>query len=125
MSKIIQYRYRILALTVLLMVLATAAFGFAATNTVPAGKAGEGNGAISGYVVSNIEYTLDSGDPTAFDSVAFDLDVAASDVYAGLDDGGGIDWVSCTGGPTSFTCDLSTVTVTVAGATALHVSSVE
>lgn len=125
MSTLLHYRFRTMALVIVLVVLATATYGFAAGNTVPNGQAGEGQGVISGYTVSNVVYTLDSGDPSAFASVAFDLDAAASDVYAGLDAGGAIDWVSCTGGPTSFSCDLSSVSVTVAGATALHVSSAE
>jgi hypothetical protein len=126
MSQLYHNRFRILAIMVMILVLATAAYGFAASNTVPAGQAGEGTGAISGYVVSSVVYTLNSGDPTAFDSVAFDLDGAASDVYAGLDDGGAIDWVNCTDmGSNHFDCDLTGVTVTVGGATHLHVSSVE
>lgn len=125
MATIFHHRFRTMALLILMLVLATATYGFAAANTVPDGQAGEGSGAISGYTVSNVVYTLDSSDPSAFASVAFDLDAAASDVYAGLDAGGAIDWVSCSGGPTSFSCDLSAVTVTVAGATALHVSSAE
>lgn len=129
MSKLMNYRFRMIGLVILMLVLATATYGFANTNTVPAGQAGEGSGAISGYIVSNVVYTLDAADPTAFDSVAFDLDAAASDVYAGLDDGSGIDWVSCvsTNAPTdtAFSCNLTGVSVTVAGSTALHVSSVE
>jgi hypothetical protein len=129
MNKLIHYRYRILALLILTLVLGAATYGFAAGNTVPAGTAGEGLGVISGYTVTNVVYALNNSDPTAFATVAFILDAAASDVYAGLDDGGGIDWVSCatTNAPanTNFSCNLSTVTVTVAGATALHVSSVE
>ena len=125
MSNLMNYRYRIIALVILLLVLITATYGFANSNTVPAGQAGEGSGAITGYGVSNVVYTLDSGDPNAFASVAFDLDAAASDVYAGLDAGGAVDWVHCTGGPTSFTCNLTGVSVTVAGAQALHVSSAE
>ena len=126
MSKLFHNRYRVLALMIALLILGTATYGFAASNTVPAGEAGEGTGVISGYVVTNVVYTLDSSDPTAFDTVTFTLDAAASDVYAGLDAGGAIDWVSCTNpSGNDFSCDLSTVTVTVAGATALHVSSVE
>jgi hypothetical protein len=128
MSKLFSYRYRVLALMIALLILGTATYGFAAANTVPAGEAGEGTGVISGYIVTNVVYTLDASDPTAFSDVDFTLDAAASDVYAGMDDGT-IDWVSCTttNAPTNtnFNCDLSTVTVTVAGATALHVSSVE
>ncbi len=125
MNKVIKFRYRIMALLVLAVVLSAATYGFAAANTVPAGVAGEGSGAISGYTVSSVVYTLDSSDPTQFDSVAFTLDANASDVYAGIGNGTSIYWTSCTGGPTNFSCDLSGSTVSVAGATELHVSSVQ
>ena len=125
MNKVIKFRYRLMALLVLAVVLSAATYGFAAANTVPAGVAGEGSGAISGYTVSSVVYTLDSSDPTQFDSVAFTLDANASDVYAGIGNGTIIYWTSCTGGPTNFSCDLSGSTVSVAGATELHVSSVQ
>jgi hypothetical protein len=41
-------RVRFIAAAALALVLATAAYGFAAGNTVPASKAGAGEGAISG-----------------------------------------------------------------------------
>ena len=122
-------RYRILALVIMTIILGAATFGFAGANSVPAGEAGEGSGVISGYTVTNVVYTQDSGDPTAFTTVTFTLNAAASDVYAGLEDVGGIDWDTCatTNAPTNtnFSCDLSSNTVTVAGSIALHVSSVE
>ena len=62
--------------------LAFAAYAFTAANTVPASKAGDGNGAISGYTVSNIAYTLDATDAANIESVAFDLDAAAGTVKA-------------------------------------------
>lgn len=125
MNKVIKFRYRILALLALAVILSAATYGFAAANNVPAGVAGEGSAAISGYTVSNVVYTLDNSDPTQFDSVAFTLDANASDVYAGLGNGTVIYWTSCSGGPTSFTCDLTGSTVSVAAAIELHVSSVQ
>ena len=120
-----KFRYRILALLVLAVILSAATYGFAAANNVPAGVAGEGSGAISGYTVSSVNYFLKSSDPTEFDHVTFTLDANASDVYAGIGNGTIIYWTSCTGGPTDFSCDLSAATVGVAGATTLHVSSVQ
>ena len=129
MSNLFQYRYRVLALVIALLILGTATYGFAAGNTVPAGEAGEGSGVISGYTVTNVVYTLNASDPTVFATVTFTLDAAASDVYAGLDNGTSVDWDSCsaTNAPTNtnFSCNLAGNTVTVAAATALHVSSVE
>jgi hypothetical protein len=44
------------------MVFATAAYAFTAENTVPDSNAGFGEGAISGYTVSNIHYIIDGND---------------------------------------------------------------
>jgi hypothetical protein len=105
--------------------MSAATYGFAAANTVPAGVAGEGQGAISGYTVTNVVYTLDNSDPTQFASVAFSLSANASDVYAGVGNGTNTYWTQCTGGPTNFSCSLSGSTISVAAATELHVSSVQ
>ena len=125
MNTLLKYRFRILVLIVLTIVLGTASYGFAAGNTVPAGVAGEGMGVISGYTVSSVVYTLDGSDPTQFASVAFTLDANASDVYGGIGNGVTIYWTSCAGGPTNFTCNLSGSTISVAAAIELHVSSVQ
>jgi hypothetical protein len=127
MSQLIQKRFRILTLIILILILGTASYGFAATNTIAdAGKAGEGDEAISGYAVSSVQYTLDSNDPTAFDSVSFDLDTAATSVFAGLEDPAtNLEWgAACTTSDNiSFSCDLTSVTITVANATRLHVAA--
>jgi hypothetical protein len=60
--------------------LAFAAYAFTAANTVPATKAGDGSGAITGYTVSNIAYQLEAGNPANIDSVSFTLDAAAGTV---------------------------------------------
>ena len=62
--------------------LAFAAYAFTAANTVPASKAGDGNGAISGYTVSNIAYQLEALNAANIDSVSFTLDAAAGTVKA-------------------------------------------
>ena len=82
---------------VLLLVLAVmaGAYGFAATNTVVAPRAGDGAGTISGYTVSNVAYTLNSSNPQVLDKVEFDLDAAASTVKVRLQSMGGT-WYSCT-----------------------------
>jgi hypothetical protein len=58
----------------LFAIIAMAGFGFAAANTVPESGAGDGEGDISGYTVSNIDYTLSSADPSVISAVSFDLD---------------------------------------------------
>ncbi|MCS7293872.1 MAG: hypothetical protein RMK15_00245 [Chloroflexota bacterium] len=85
--------------------LAVAAFGFAAGNTVPSSRAGDGSGTVSGYTVSNIHYTLVSTNPSLIDSVSFSLDAAASDVYVSVDNG--TSWTACsTSGGNNFSCDF-------------------
>lgn len=94
--------------TVLVLVaaaaLALATYAFTAANIVPGSKAGDGAGAITGYTVSNIAYTLDATDPANVESVAFTLDavagtvkaklVAASGTYTDCANTGGNNW-SC------------------------------
>ena len=41
-----------------------AGFAFTASNTVPATKAGDGTGAVTGYVASSVHYGLNGTDPT-------------------------------------------------------------
>ena len=55
----------------IVLVLATAAYGFAAANTVSSSGAGDGNGAISGYTIDSIGYTLNAADPSKLDTVRF------------------------------------------------------
>lgn len=123
--KNIKMRTRLMILLALAVVLSAATYGFADANTVPDGQAGEGQGSISGYIVSNVVYALDSSDPTQFASVSFTLNGNASDVYAGIGTGSLTYWVNCGGGPTNFVCDLTGSTVSVYDAVELHVSSVQ
>jgi hypothetical protein len=70
-SRVINRRTAVLGL--LLVILATAGFGFAAQNTVNESWAGDGTGDISGYTVSNIRYTLNTTDPAELNGISFDL----------------------------------------------------
>jgi len=84
--------------------LAFAAYAFTAANTVPPSQAGDGNGAISGYIVSNIAYQLDGTNAANIESVSFDLNgvagtvrakvVAASGTYTNCTNTAGNSW-SC------------------------------
>lgn len=115
-------KFRILALLVLAVVMSAATYGFAAANTVDASVAGEGFGAVSGYDVTGILYQLNASNPSQFDSVTFTLDANATDVYAGIGNGSTVSWGAiCAGGPTVFSCNLSSTTITVAAALELHV----
>jgi len=93
-------------------ILATITYAYAASNTVPAGKAGSGSGAITGYTVSNVTYTLDSNNPVNITAVAFTLDAGATTAKVRLVTGGTL--FPCTGGPTNWTCTISGVTATAA-----------
>ena len=98
----------------------TATYGFTAANTVPGSKAGDGEGAVTGYTISNIDYTLDAADPGLLDKVAFSLDSdpGSGEVRANVDN----IWASCTNVGVAVTCDWPDGSEpTVLGATTLRV----
>jgi hypothetical protein len=102
----------------MVLVLVTSAFAFAASNTMPAGTyAGEGTTGTSGYDVQNVHYTLNGSN---IDSVSFDLDAAAGTVKVSL----GAAFYACSNaGGFSWSC--TTTGETVAGASALSVVAAE
>ncbi|GBD23759.1 hypothetical protein HRbin29_01430 [bacterium HR29] len=102
----VRSRTRRLLAVAIIAALAVAAFGFAASNTVPGSRAGDGSGTVSGYTVSNINYNLAAANPANIDSVSFTLDATAGDVYASVDNGSS--WTSCTNtGGNNWSCDFS------------------
>jgi hypothetical protein len=115
-------RRRVLVLALLAFVVATAAYAFTAGNTVPASKAGDGSGAITGYNVTNVAYNLDAANPQLIDSVEFDLDAAAGEVKAKVQ-AAGTNWANCTNAVNHWTCDFA-VNPTVLSADQLTVVSV-
>ena len=128
MSKLFQYRFRVLALLIALLILGTATYGFAAGNTIAdAGMAGEGSNTVSGYTVTNVSYTLNGTDPNQLDAVSFTLDSSASSVYAGIDTSPAtaVEWSAACTNPSlnNFTCDLTGVSYTVTQAATLHVAA--
>jgi hypothetical protein len=81
-------------------------FALTASNTVPASKAGDGSGAITGYAVSAVHYTLNGTDPTKIDEVSFTVDAApkaGSTIRIKLESAGST-WYSCTNVSTAVTC---------------------
>jgi hypothetical protein len=112
---------RILAIFVLVLVLAGATYAFAAANTVPASKAGDGSGGITGYTVSAIHYTLNTTNPANIDSVTFTLNTAptaGSTIRIQLNGA----WYTCTFSGTAVTCNNgSTLGVPVNAITTLEV----
>lgn len=103
--------FKVLLLVLVVIVIASSAYAFAAANTVPDTKAGDGAGTISGYTVSAVAYTLNASDPTALDSVEFTLDAAATNVQIKLVAAGST-WYDCavvTGN--NWTCDTTGASV--------------
>ncbi len=96
-------------------VLALGAYAYTAANTVPASSAGSGSGAITGYTVSGITYTLNGTDPRDIDQVAFTIaPTAANTVRAQLVAGGA--WYACVNTAGSVTCDTTVGTQATAAA---------
>ena len=82
------------------ILLSSLVYGFAAANTVPEIGAGEGSGTVSGYTISNVDWTLLSSSPNKLSSISFDVAPtgsagAAGDVRISID--GGTNWITCTG----------------------------
>jgi hypothetical protein len=97
-------------------------YAFTAANTVPTSKAGDGSGAISGYVLSSVKYNLNATSPQNIDSVTFTLDstpVTGSTLKAQLDAAG--TWYTCTFVAAAVTCPTTSPQATVAAATSLRV----
>ena len=107
---------RYMAIFALVLVLAGATYAFAAANTVPVSKAGDGSGAISGYAVSAIHYALNSTNPATIDSVSFTLDsvpAAGGTIKIKLVAAGST-WFSCTNVTTAVTCTTTGASVSTA-----------
>lgn len=101
-------------------IVASSAYAFTASNTVPASNSGSGAGAISGYTASSVAYTLNTTNPQNIDAVAFTLDKAATTVKAQLASGG--TWYACsvvTGN--NWTCNTTSPVISVSAATQLTV----
>ena len=113
-------RGRGVAPIVLVVALAATAYAFAASNTVPATRAGDGSQAISGYTISSVAYGLNASTPTNIDSVTFTISpTSATTVKASLN--GGTTWYACTNSSGSVSCTTTSPQATVAGATNLQV----
>ena len=95
------------AAVLLAAVLASGSYALTAANTVPDSKAGDGEGAVSGYTASAIHYTLDTLDPSTADSVTFNLDelpAATGTIKAQVVDGG--TWHDCSNVLLVVTCSF-------------------
>ena len=117
---VIRRRSRTMIVLLLAVALGAGVFAYAATNTVPGSNAGSGSGAISGYTISAVAYTLNATTPTNLDQVAFTIaPTAATTVKAQLAAGGS--WYTCANAAGSVTCNTTSPQATVAAATQLTV----
>ncbi|HUV16312.1 MAG TPA: hypothetical protein VMW28_07105 [Pelolinea sp.] len=104
--------------------IATAIYSFAASNTVPSTYLGEGAGTISGYIVSNITYVLNSSNPSNLDEVQFTLDNSASTVKIKLV-AAGSDFYDCALNAGTWECPTTSPQATVVSADELRVIASE
>jgi len=106
--------FKIFLIVIMALVFASVATAFAAANTVPDTHAGDGAGAVSGYIISAVHYNLNGTNPQTIDSVTFTTDVTVpvgSTVTIKLVDAGST-WYTCTGqGSTSISCTTTSATV--------------
>jgi hypothetical protein len=107
MFKALIGKSRLLGALVVAGALATGAYAFTATNTVPDSTAGAGDGTISGYTVSAIAYQLNATTPTDVDSVTFTLNANATTAKAKIVSGS-TTYTACTiAGGVNVTCNFS------------------
>lgn len=105
-------------------VLASAAYAFTASNTVPSTSAGNGSQAISGYSATSVVYNLNATTPSNIDSVSFTLTpAAASTVKIQLVGAGS--WYSCTNVAGSVSCNTTSPQATVSAANSLTLLAVQ
>ena len=102
------------------VIISTISFAATASNTVPGTKAGEGSSAISGYVVSSVQYVLNATDPSNLDSVKFALDSTATTVKVRLVSSTS-NFYACTYATSIWTCPTTSPQVTVLAANELQV----
>lgn len=104
------------------LALATGAYAYTASNTVGVTNAGDGSGAITGFVLSSVKYNLNAANPSNIDSVTFTVDttpVTGSTIKAQLASAG--TWYTCSNVSTAVTCTVTAPQATVAAATTLRV----
>jgi hypothetical protein len=110
-------------IVLLVLIFASAAFAFAAGNTVPVTRAGEGVSVTSGYTVSNVVYNLNATTPSNIDSVTFTLNAAASNVKIRLVTTGS--YYTCTNVGLNWTCTTTSPQATVSAADELRVIAIQ
>lgn len=102
---------RVLLVTLLLFVLAGTTYAFAAANTVDDSYAGDGQGSVKGFDITNIHYAVSGADINSVTFSVIDKDGGdtATDVKASMN--GGTTWSNCSEGGNGWQCNISGVTV--------------
>jgi hypothetical protein len=87
--------FKLLFTMIVILVFASTAYALAASNTFTGNNsAGDGTEVISGFAVSNIDYTLNYANPSTISSVSFDINPVPTEARISLD--GGTTWYDCT-----------------------------
>ena len=105
---------KLIVVAIAAMAIAGGAYAFTAANTVPSTTAGAGSGAVSGYTVTALHYTLNAASPTNIDSLTFTISPVVPSTSTGKVV---IQAALSTGGPTNYTCSTDTTGATVTCAT--------
>ena len=77
-----------LAALVAAAIFLSSSFGFAASNSMPATRSGDGSGPISGYTVSRVRYRLRPANPALVNYLTLRLNTSATTVRVQLWSGG-------------------------------------
>jgi len=112
---------KLFVVVLVVMVFATAAFAFAASNTVPSTYAGEGASVTSGYTVSAVDYNLNATTASNIDSVTFTLNAAAAVVRIRLVTPAGTYYPCTNSSGNDWSCDTTAPQATVDTANELRV----
>jgi hypothetical protein len=117
---------KLFVVVLVVMILATSAYAFAAGITMPAtSNAGEGEVVIGGYTVSAVTYTYSTADPSQITSVGFTIAPAAKKASVSLVNGTILQTPACVGsggaGPTYTTWNCAVSGVSVLSADELRV----
>jgi hypothetical protein len=111
--------FKVFLIAIVVFAFATVTYAYAAANVVPASKAGDGSGTISGYtvVLASVHYNLNASNPQNIDSVTFTTTTAitsGSTVRIKLVAAGST-WYTCTvAGGTNVACTTTGATVLAA-----------
>jgi hypothetical protein len=90
------------------------AYAFTASDTVPTTAVGAGSGAVSGYTVSALHYSLNATTPANIDTLVFTITPPVPSTGGGKVN---IQAALTAGGPTNYTCTTDTAGSTATCAT--------